>query len=94
MPRKRKTSPTWEECAIEIGVNLQRARTAKGMSQEAVAHAAGISGFTYFKFEKGESKPGTPINPRLLTLLALAQVLEVDLPSLLPATLPDLTAGA
>ena len=49
-----------------------------GMSQEAVAHAAGISTFTYQKFEKGESKPGTPMNPRLRTLLALAGALEVE----------------
>lgn len=47
------------------------------MNQEAVAHTAGISTFTYQKFEKGESKPGTPMNPRLRTLLALAETLEV-----------------
>ena len=47
------------------------------MSQEAVAHAAGISTFTYQKFEKGESKPGTPMKPRLRTLLALAETLDV-----------------
>ena len=47
------------------------------MNQEAVAHTASISTFTYQKFEKGESKPGTPMNPRLRTLLALADVLEV-----------------
>lgn len=63
------------------------------MSQEAVAHAAGIAGQTYYKFEKGESKPGTPLNPRLRTLLALAQVLEVDFATLIPKQLPDLTAG-
>ena len=32
---------------------------------------AGISAYTYQKFEKGESKPGTPMNPRLFTLIAL-----------------------
>ena len=50
----------WWEYARALGVRLQRARLAKGMSQEAVAHAAGISTFTYQKFEKGESRPGTP----------------------------------
>lgn len=85
--------PTWDDCAREIGIRLQRARQAKGLSQEAVAHAAGIAGQTYYKFEKGESKPGTPLNPRLRTLLAVAQVLEVDISTLLPADLPDLTAG-
>lgn len=88
-----KPSRAWDDCAREIGIRLQRARHAKGMSQEAVAHAAGIAGQTYYKYEKGESKPGTPLNPRLLTLLAVAQVLEVDFASLIPEDLPDLTAG-
>jgi len=63
------------------------------MSQEAVAHAAGIAGQTYYKYEKGESKPGTPLNPRLRTLLAVTQVLGIELTTLLPEDLPDLTAG-
>lgn len=90
---RAELSLSWEDSAREIGLRLQRARLAKGMSQEAVAHAAGIAGQTYYKFEKGESKPGTPLNPRLRTLLALAQVLDVDLATLVPADLPDLTAG-
>lgn len=73
-----RTDAAWWEFARGLGVKLQRARLAKGMSQEAVAHAAGISTFTYQKFEKGESKPGTPMNPRLRTLFALAGVLEVE----------------
>ena len=75
-----RTDADWWEFARALGVKLQRARLAKGMSQEAVAHAAGISTFTYQKFEKGESKPGTPMNPRmnprLRTLLALAETLD------------------
>lgn len=66
---------------------------AKGLSQERVAHAAGIASYTYQKFEKGESKPGTPMNPRLTTLVALSQVLDVPLLELLPGELPDLTIG-
>jgi transcriptional regulator with XRE-family HTH domain len=83
----------WEGYAREIGLNLLRARTALGLSQEAVAHAAGISSYTYQKFEKGESRPGTPMNPRLVTLVALSQVLRVDLVTLLPASVPNMTAG-
>ena len=67
----------WWPIARQLGLRLQRARIAKGLSQEALAHAAGISTFTYQKFEKGESKPGTPMNPRLRTLLALAETLDV-----------------
>ena len=77
MGQANRTDEDWWRYARALGLKLQRARLAKGMSQEAVAHAAGISTFTYQKFEKGESKPGTPMNPRLRTLLALADVLEV-----------------
>lgn len=88
-----RPSRTWDDCAREIGIRLQRARHSRGMSQEAVAHAAGIAGQTYYKYEKGESKPGTPLNPRLRTLLAVTQVLGIELTTLLPEDLPDLTAG-
>lgn len=77
MGQANRTDENWWRYARALGLRLQRARLAKGMSQEAVAHAAGISTFTYQKFEKGESKPGTPMNPRLRTLLALAETLDV-----------------
>jgi len=80
----RTGSDPWDVYARELGVRLQRARLAAKLSQERTAHAAGISTFTYRKLEKGESNPGTPANPRLRTLLALAEVLELDLVDLLP----------
>ena len=49
---------------------------------EALAHAAGISTYTYQKFEKGESRPGTPMNPRLRTLIALATALDMQVEEL------------
>lgn len=67
----------WWPIARQLGLRLQRARIAKGLSQEALAHAAGISTYTYQKFEKGESRPGTPMNPRLRTLIALATALDM-----------------
>jgi transcriptional regulator with XRE-family HTH domain len=70
--------------ARELGLTLQRLRLARGLSQERVAHLAGLSGYTYQKYEKGESKPGTPMNPRLFNLIALAEVLEVNVTELLP----------
>lgn len=90
MPRARRPHVTWEQYARELGLNLLRAREATGLSQEKVAHQAGISGYTYQKFEKGESRPGTPMNPRLTTLLALSQVLDVTLNELLPEKAPNL----
>ncbi|MBR3158787.1 MAG: helix-turn-helix transcriptional regulator [Atopobiaceae bacterium] len=47
-------------------------------SQKYVALSAGISTFTYQKFEKGELNPGKPMNPRLSTLVALARAFEVE----------------
>jgi transcriptional regulator with XRE-family HTH domain len=89
----RRGPATWQDYAQELGNNLLRAREATGLSQERVAHAAGLASYTYQKFEKGESKPGTPMNPRLTTLIALSQVLGVALDDLLPGDVPDLTAG-
>lgn len=78
--------------ARALGVNLQRLRLERGLSQERLAHLAGLSAYTYQKYEKGESKPGTPMNPRLFTLIALSQALGVQIKDLLPTDLPDLTA--
>jgi transcriptional regulator with XRE-family HTH domain len=89
----RRRHRTFEAYARELGHNLKRARERLGLSQERTAHAAGISSYTYQKFEKGESKPGTPMNPRLSTLLALAQVLRMPLEQLLPPDAPDMTQG-
>ncbi|MDR1151344.1 MAG: helix-turn-helix domain-containing protein [Bifidobacteriaceae bacterium] len=71
----------WSRAALarEIGLRLQRRRSALGFSQEQVAHMAGLATFTYQKFEKGESRPGSPMNPTLFTLYALADVLQVDI---------------
>ena len=92
MARNHRTA-SWPEFARELGTNLQRLRIVKGLSQEQVAYAAGLSRYTYQKFEKGESMPGTPANPSLKNVLALAQVLEVELDELLPTSWPDLRAG-
>ena len=85
--------PTAREYGRALGANLARARLEKGLSQEQVAHRAGIAAYTYQKFEKGESRPGTPMNPRLFTLLALSEVLEVPVSELLPSGTPRLRAG-
>ena len=75
----------WNEFAKELGRRLLRARAERGLSQEHVAHAAGLATFTYRKLEKGESNPGTPANPRLKTLVVLAEVLGMPLDELIPA---------
>lgn len=89
MAAQRRREPTWEEFAREIGIRLQRARERAGLSQERTAHLAGIASYTYQKFEKGESRPGSPLNPRLSTLLSLCRVLEVTLEDLIPDPAPS-----
>lgn len=89
----RGTTDPWEVYARDLGLNLLRAREASGMSQERLANAAGVSTFTYRKLEKGESNPGTPANPRLRTLVALAEILGIDLVQLLPPTAPKVAVG-
>ena len=92
MPRPATPSHDWDAYAREIGTNIQRHRAARGFSQDRVAYEANLSRYTYQKLEKGESRPGSPANPRLMTLLAISQVLSVGLTDLLPAEAPDLTA--
>jgi transcriptional regulator with XRE-family HTH domain len=70
--------------AHAFGLRLQALRFANNLSQEQVAQMAGISTFSYRKLEHGVSNPGTPGNPRLSTLLALALVFKVDIKDILP----------
>lgn len=72
-----------ERFSANLADKLRNLREERKMSQESVAHQAGLSTYTYQKFEKGESKPGTPMNPRLFTLLALARVFDMDVRELL-----------
>lgn len=71
------------EFSRKLADKLRCLRDQSGLSQECIAHRAGLSTYTYQKFEKGESKPGTPMNPRLFTLLALANAFNVDIRELL-----------
>lgn len=82
----------WAHFAVELGANLQRARLERGLSQEDLAYAAGLSRYTYQKFEKGESSPGSPANPSLRNVMAIAQVLGLTLDELIPREWPDLRA--
>ena len=89
---KRK-SAEWAAFAGELGVNLARARNARGLSQDRVAEMAGVSAYSYQKYEKGRSRPDDPANPTLVNLVAISQVLGVSVEELLPASRPDMTVG-
>ncbi len=83
----------WSDYGIELGRNLQRARAARGLSQERVAQLSGISANTYQRYEQGQSRPGEPMNPQMVTLLWLGHVLDVPIGELLPAFEPEIPAA-
>ncbi len=84
-------APDWVGYAQALGARLHRLRIEQGFSQERLAYSAGITRYTYQKLEKGESAPGTPANPTLRNLMAIAQQLDVTLDTLLPQPWPDLS---
>lgn len=59
----------WED---RVGDNVRRLRKAKGLSQEALAHEAGMSMRYLAGLERGEE------NPSLLFLVKLAEALNVE----------------
>lgn len=59
----------WED---RVGANVRRLRKAKGLSQEALAHEAGMSMRYLAGLERGEE------NPSLLFLVKLAEALDVE----------------
>lgn len=80
-PRPR----TWEAFAREVGLELQRRRIAAGVTQEALAHRAGLTRTHYQQIEKGSWKPGQPANPSLRVLAYLARELGVEIGDLVPS---------
>lgn len=59
----------WED---RVGANVRRLRKAKGLSQEALAHEAGMSMRYLAGLERGEE------NPSLAFLVKLADALGVE----------------
>lgn len=64
----------WED---RVGANIRRLRKAKGLSQEALAHEAGMSMRYLAGLERGEE------NPSLAFLVKLASALGVEPANLL-----------
>jgi len=89
----RRGDEVWADYARAIGVALNRARHDAGLSQERLAHMAGLTRYHYQQLEKGESRPGRAANPGVRHLIALAQALDVALMDLLPTPMPDVTEG-
>jgi len=77
----------WALFAKRLGRAMSRHRVDLGMTQEDLAYSAGISRYTYQKFEKGESRPDSPANPSLRNVMAIATVLDIPLESLITESL-------
>lgn len=73
------------ELAEALGRRLAELRSARGLTQEDVAQAAGISRNHYQLLENGlgERNHRRPANPRLSTLIALSEVLGTSVPELI-----------
>ena len=75
------------ELARALGRRLSDLRESRGLTQEVVAEAAGMSRNHYQLLENGLSnrRAKRPANPRLSTLVALSDVLGVSVPELVTA---------
>ncbi|MFJ4225409.1 helix-turn-helix domain-containing protein [Microbacterium sp. NPDC089695] len=91
MSRRSSSTDDWAEFAKGMGIRLHRFRIDRGLSQESVAYRAGLTRYTYQRYERGVSQSGQAANPSLRSLIALSQVLEIRLDELLPSDLPDVT---
>ena len=69
---------------IQLTEELEKARKAAGLSQEALATRAGLSRMTVQRIESGQ------IDPRLSTLLEMARALGLELMPVPAALRPQL----
>ncbi|MCX2746264.1 helix-turn-helix transcriptional regulator [Arthrobacter sp. MI7-26] len=81
---KNDPEEAWAAYVVEVGLRLNRFRHAAGLSQETLANRVGITRNHYQLLEKGKSTPTKVANPQLRVMVALAEVLGVDLTELLP----------
>lgn len=88
--RRRTSDVEWAVFAQSLGVRLRQLRQEAGLSQEEVASRANLSRFIYRQYESGESRRGEPMNPALRSIIAISQVFEVSIDTLLPHPFPDL----
>jgi transcriptional regulator with XRE-family HTH domain len=76
-----------DESAARLGASLRRFRADRGLSQEALAYQAGITKNQLQLIEAGRSSgrrdASGPSNPRLSTLVGLADVLDLTVAELL-----------
>ncbi|GHT40354.1 hypothetical protein AGMMS49965_08490 [Bacteroidia bacterium] len=65
---------------MDIGTNIKQIRELKNLSQEHIAHELGVSQASYARIESGI------VVPKIDRLQRIAEILEVDLSTLLSTT--------
>src|SRR6218665_238585 len=81
-----QAASSWDQYVRELGVELQRRRLDAGLTQEQLAHRAGLTRTHYQQVERGYWKKNEPANPSLKLLVRIAQALGVEVTELLPST--------
>ncbi|WP_372463713.1 helix-turn-helix domain-containing protein [Arthrobacter hankyongi] len=72
--------PWTKQHSIQLGLRIRELRRLKGLTQESLAHRAGITKNQMQLIEAGRGSPGDPLpgsNPRASTLVGIAEVLSV-----------------
>lgn len=83
MTTRRDSAPNFGDYSKRLAYRLRDLRLERGLSQESIAHRANIALYTYQKYEKGESRPGHPLNPTYHTLVSLAWAYDMSIAELL-----------
>ena len=84
MPKRSASPDSWEAYARALGVEVQRRRLDLGITQEALAHRAGLTRTHCQQIERGWWKRDAPANPSLKVVVRLAQALGIEPGELLP----------
>jgi len=75
----------WTSYAREIGQRVRTVREARGLTQENLAHAAGMSRNQVQNLERNRtSAPGQPANPTVETIFRIAWALDITPDALTP----------
>jgi transcriptional regulator with XRE-family HTH domain len=81
----RSAPTTWENYAKELGVELQRRRIDRGITQEDLAHLAGLTRTHYQQIERGSWTKDAPSNPSTKIMARLAQAVDLEIGDLTPS---------
>ncbi|MDR7328642.1 helix-turn-helix domain-containing protein [Corynebacterium guangdongense] len=74
----------WPRYGYTLAVNLRALRLARGLTQEKLAHLAGMSRSAISNLERNESNQARSADPTMSTIYRLSAALQVTPAELLP----------